>query len=361
MAMHSSSSVGAGPYDPGSADDDKCDTNVSATVTTTTPNTAEVVSTSLAPAVFSTDTELWNTSLFPNNDRSIQSDIVTLLYAHDKEMTNAILFAFLAPDLKSLNHEDCGLVRISRASKTHRQIALNSSLWKNISNQRWKSKAGYELRMEKAEKEEASHTADANNGFTVDVDFIQGSYWYRKFGTEERDALRAYITSNELQEMTFSFRVWFTVNHPPSIDEDEYVLRSGLTGKSISDHLNFQPDGQISGMPPKFNGSPYEMNETGTLVSIGRHISLGLYFDTSFYARRRPDWGWELQSNAYVARSIPSANECNKVDLESVWEDYTSKLAVQELKDRRRVVRHKKRYKYREIPDIQELKLFLEW
>jgi len=103
------------------------------------------------------------------------------------------------------------------------------------------------------------------------------------------------------------------------------------------------------------------MNETGTLVSIGRHISLGLYFDTSFYVRRRPDWGWELQSNAYVARSIPSANECNKVDLESVWEDYTSKLAVQELKDRRRVVRHKKKYKYREIPDIQELKLFLEW
>ena len=116
----------------------------------------------------------------------------------------------------------------------------------------------------------------------------------------------------------------------------------------------------MSGMPPAYNGALYEMDKAGTIISIGRPLRQGKFFDTTLFVNRRSDWGWELHSNAYVARSIAQDDNVGK-DRAGEWRDYTSKLIIEERASNTKVIRLRDNYNYREIPDVLYLKVFLLW
>ena len=148
------------------------------------------------------------------------------LFLHNlqPELMGKIL-ALLAPDIDNPDHEDCGLVNLSRVSKVCRSMALGGNGWKAICVARWTDKVGFEDRLAEAEKE-AAEEADTD-------ETILGSYWYRKFGIEERNASRNRITRSELNDNMFSIRLWFfPKSYPPSFKREKGVAPSGLLGGS---------------------------------------------------------------------------------------------------------------------------------
>ena len=282
-----------------------------------------------------------------------QNEYVPTGLLHDlrPELLGKVL-ALLAPDLSNPVHEDCGLVHLSRASKHYRHLALGGHGWKAICVARWTNKVGFEGRLAKAE-EEASEEMDTDS-------CISGSYWYRKFGVEEVDASRSRITPSELSSNMFSIRLWFFADsYPPTVKKQKGVVPSGVDGVSISDDMRFLSGGRsISGLPDRYSNRYYEMNDDGTIVNFGTPLKEGTTHPwLSLQVCRRPDWGWELRSNLYVIRSIAGLSS-----IDEVWKDYTTSLVVEERKEDTKCRRLKSRqYKYREVPDIRELKQFLVW
>ena len=102
-----------------------------------------------------------------------------------------MILGLLAPDVANPVHEDCGLVHLSRVSKRYRSLALGGNGWKAICVAGWTDKVRFKDRLAQAEKE-AAEEVDADES-------ILGSYWYRKFGIEERNAARMAF-EYELQE-----------------------------------------------------------------------------------------------------------------------------------------------------------------
>ena len=262
-----------------------------------------------------------------------------------------MILTLLAPDIANPVHEDCGLVDLSRVSKMYRSMALGGHGWKAICVARWTDKVGFKDRLAKAEKE-AAEEVDTNEG-------ILGSYWYRKFGIEERNASRNRITRSELNDKIFSIRLWFFAkSYPPSVKREKGVAPSGLHGASISDNMRFLPGGrQVSGLPERFSTMYYEMNDEGTVVNFGTPLKNGTnHLLLSLQVHRRSDWGWELRSNLYCIRSISGAT-----NVEEVWKEYTSCLVVEKRKDGTKVNRRKVEYNYRQIPNVDNLKEYLVW
>ena len=174
-----------------------------------------------------------------------------------------MILGLLSPDIDNPVHEDCGLVHLSRASKRCRSLALGGNGWKAICVARWTDKVRFKDRLAQAEKEAAEE---------VDTDeSILGSYWYRKFGLEERNAARNRIARSELNDNIFSIRLWFFAKaHPPSVKKEKGIAPSGLDGASMSDNMRFLPGGrQVSGLPERFSAMYYEMNDDGTVVNFG--------------------------------------------------------------------------------------------
>ena len=275
-------------------------------------------------------------------------------------MANVLIF--LIPDLLlpvpvHVCSNACGLVELARVSKRCRALALGDEVWKRICRGRWKTKVGFASRMAKAEAE-AQAEAEADDADTL----VKGSYWYRKFFSEERDAARTTITQDELYDTTFSVRLWFHApSYPPNIKKVKGIVPSGLDGNSLSDALRFHPDGTMTSLPGQNKEHAiFEMNKEGSIINIGATLELGIHRSYTHYVHRRKDWGWELRSQIFAIRSL----SCKDIkDIHGLWSDYASNLVVEYRKKgvvcNRGVGR--KKYKRREVPDFREIKKFLVW
>ena len=262
-------------------------------------------------------------------------------------MVEVLAFLRPDPDLIRPMHKYCGVIAISQASKYFRALALSNQVWYRICVIRWTIKVGFATRLAKAEAE-----ADTANPL------IRGGFWYRKFCAEEDDALRSTITRSELYNTTFSIKLWFVSKLHPDMKRIKDALASGLDGRSISDNMRFNSSGKFTGMPDPYDGTPYFLNDAGSIVNISIPFDEGTNPYASLHVVRRKDWGWELRSQLYVIRSVIESGEG---DIGRLWEDYSSCLVIQKRKKGVACHRGSKKYKRREVPDISEIKEFLSW
>ena len=188
---------------------------------------------------------------------------------------------------------------------------------------------------------------------------IRGDFWYSKFCTEERDALRSTIALEELSAATFSSKLWFMTKFQRRIKEG---LASGLDWISLSDDTRFDLHSRkIVGKDEPTNGTPFFINDDGSIINIKKSFETGTHSQFSLHVCRREDWGWELRSQAYVFRSVENGS------IDGLWSDYTSSLIIEKRKKGIPCTRCRTRdgssvkYKRREVPDIKEVKEFLEW
>ena len=168
-----------------------------------------------------------------------------------------------------------------------------------------------------------------------------------------------HILPQELHSSTFSMRMWFRSSKKKTIMTKG--LPSGLH-VSISDQVKFLPDGTVAGLPSQYAGAEYALNGDGR-ISFGR-LSIQDAPVGMLEVRKRPDWGWELRSGAYVFRSITDkAVSGNNGDdlLKKLWMDLSSKIVIEIRKKDVQCYRIGKgrKYKRREVPDMQELKSYL--
>jgi hypothetical protein len=262
--------------------------------------------------------------------------------------------AFLGPDIIDPMHNYCSVVVVAQVSKHFLSLALSNQLWRRICVARWKTKVGFAARLAQAETEAE---AEAMNNATNTL--IRGSYWYRKFRAEEDDALRSTITHDELHNSTFSMKLWFQSQLYPDMKRIKGAIASGLDWRSLSDTARFDlRSGTMLGMSKRTNGTPFFINDDGSIVNIRKPFETGTHSQFSLYVHRRKDWGWELRSQIYVLRSTEDRSA-----IDGLWTDYTSSLIIEKRKKGVLCTRRGSgiKYKRREVPDIEEIKEFLEW
>ena len=269
----------------------------------------------------------------------------------------AYALTFLPPEADRPLRTECAAVAVSQVSKSLRILALSNSMWVGICFTRWKTKVGFATRLAKAEAESIKDTTDHTAN-----PLIRGGFWYGKFIIEERDALRSTITRDELSAATFSLKLWFTSKHYPDMRRIEGALASGLDWRSLSDDTRFDLHSRKmfgASQPP--NGTPFFINDDGSIINIKKSFETGTHSQFSLHVCRREDWGWELRSQAYVFRSVENGS------IDGLWSDYTSSLIIEKRKKGIPCTRCRTRdgssvkYKRREVPDIKEVKEFLEW
>ena len=257
---------------------------------------------------------------------------------------------FLPPDTIRPLRAECAAVVVSQVSKSLRVFTLSNSIWVGICITRWKTKVGFAARLANAEAEAKKDTANT---------IIRGGFWYSKFCTEERDALRSTISRDELHSTTFSMKLWFVSKHYPDMRRIKGALASGLDWRSLSDDTHFDMHSRkIVGTSQPTNGTctPFFINDDGSIINIKKSFETGIHSQFSLYVCRREDWGWELRSQAYVYRSIENGSA------DGLWADYTSSLIIEKRKKGIPCTRRGgSKYNHREVPDIKEVKDFLEW
>ena len=261
--------------------------------------------------------------------------------------------AFLPPEADRPLRTECDIVVVSQVSKSFRASALSNSIWVGICTARWKTKVGFATRLASAEAESIKDTT----GHTANP-LIRGGFWYGKFIIEERDALRSTITRDELSAATFSLKLWFTSKHYPDMRRIKGALASGLDWRSLSDDTRFDLHSRkIFGTSQPTNGTPFFINDDGSIINIKKSFETSTHRQFSLYVCRREDWGWELRSQAYVYRSVENGS------VDGLWTDYSSSLIIEKRKKGIPFTRRGRgvKYNHRELPDIKEVKEFLEW
>mmetsp|Transcript_11335 Transcript_11335/g.26656 ORF Transcript_11335/g.26656 Transcript_11335/m.26656 type:complete len:317 (+) Transcript_11335:108-1058(+) len=263
----------------------------------------------------------------------------------------AYALTFLPPEADRPLRTECAAVAVSQVSKSLRILALSNSMWVGICFTRWKTKVGFATRLASAEA--------TNNTGNMANPLIRGGFWYSKFVIEERDALRPTISRDELSAATFSLKLWFQSQLYPDMRRVKGAIASGLDWRSLSDTVRFDsPSGTMLGMSNKqTDGTPFFINEDGSIINIQKSFETGTHRQFSLYVCRREDWGWELRSQAYVYRSVENGS------VDGIWTDYSSSLIIEKRKKGIPFTRRGRgvKYNHREVPDIKEVKEFLEW
>ena len=217
------------------------------------------------------------------------------------------------------------------------------------------------IKAQSAEPVVAQRLANAVAEATDDTDdsLIKGGYWYRKYYAEEEDALRSTITLDELHNSTFSMKLWFQSQLYPDMKRIKGAIASGLDWRSLSDTARFDlPSGTMLGMSKRTNGTPFFINDDGSIINIRKSFETGTHPQFSLYVHRREDRGWELRSQTYVLRSVE-----DRSIIDGLWTNYTSSLTIEKRKKGVLCTRRGSgiKYKRREVPDIEEIKEFLTW
>ena len=151
------------------------------------------------------------------------------------------------------------LLEISKSCKSFRAAALDNIIWKEMCDQKWKAKFGYQFRMERAKKD-AEEDAGNDSEFDLfvsssseirpyptamsdDIDCPKAGFWYHRYWNELKMSTVNRITLSDLREWQWSACLWFVL---PKDDDEPTVLQSGMW-EAFGNGLRFLEDNTVSG------------------------------------------------------------------------------------------------------------------
>jgi len=213
------------------------------------------------------------------------------------------------------------LLQTSMTSKSFRAAALSSIIWKELCDTKWKTKFGYQRRMEWAEKAAQTEGEQDNLSSTYPPSIrsyppspIKAESWYHLYWNEMKCSSLVQIDLLELQMFTWSGCRWF--NGP--LRKHPTHLRSGMN-KPVSNSVRFGKDGIIYGGDRE---CLYNLEGGGTIMNTsgasGEQCPARKHF-----VHRLENWGWELRSQYFVLRSIDENGP------DGLWDDYKNDLIIQ--------------------------------
>ena len=337
-----------------------------------------------------------------------------LLHSIDEDALSTIL-TFVATDVQVVEDVVMALPILGAVKK-------RNEVWKQLCQLRWQTKWGYERRWRLALAEEKEFHKNRHHS---DATSTMGTWWYNQYMWQEEDAKRNDMTVEELTDpsIVWDVRNFFERSARDRPEHMRDVLMSGLR-RSIdmvqfvrlhrhgadSDHLpklvpkdEGHSAGLIRGSRSRaasdddlaasrswcwclFNNtnnnpgqrqpqivSMYSRNLVRTEAGIG----------TESEVQRLPSWGWEMRNVDRVFRcidvSVPVSDgaiddrtwdakfEEARTRLDGLWSDYLENLVTEEkptwVKPRKHgtFTLHAFDLPYREIPDDEDLKVFLPW
>ena len=229
------------------------------------------------------------------------------------------------------------LLEISKSSKSFRAAALDNIIWREMCDQKWKTKFGYQFRMERAKKDVEEYVGDDSEfdllvssssseirpyptATSDDIDCPKAGFWYHRYWKELKMSTVKRITLSDLREWQWSACLWFV---PPKDDDEPTVLQSGMW-EAFGSGLQFLEDNTVSGGDQV---PPYRIEQSGSVVNTA--IDGDYHSPTwAFHVHRLSNWGWELRSQCLVLRPYQRENE-----LEELWVDYQDELIHQDKED----------------------------
>lgn len=214
------------------------------------------------------------------------------------------------------------LLKMSTISRSFRSAALSDLIWKDLCNEKWQQKFGYNNRMNQAMLD--AKEDDANDNIRIIHPTIRqypapvpkDSFWYRRYWKEHKLSSTNTITLQELCGVSWSYCRWFKRprRHEPSL------LRSGLM-KPSSNSTRFCYDGIVRGAGGE-DTQPFCLKEGGSIVHT---CELAFYHcpARTLRVRRLSNWGWELHNQYVVLRSIDEDGHAG------IWDDYKHTLCTE--------------------------------
>jgi hypothetical protein len=198
---------------------------------------------------------------------------------------------------------DAGLSMLSRAGtvcKVMEQAVSADCVWKKLCAARWRQKWGFKQRWERAN------------------DTTPSGGWRARFRHEEEDAVRTWISGEELRGLSCDFRFWLG---RISAEPDGDLIGTGLN-RSLSRCVRFDPTEK-----PTYAYTPFEEEDpqgelrghpNGDVPSIrwflgegGTALKWGYLPDLwpKGQVRRLDTWGWEFRNSNVVMRAVDVGNE----------------------------------------------------
>ena len=223
------------------------------------------------------------------------------------------------------------LLEISVSCKSFRAAALDNIIWREMCDQKWKTKFGYRFRMDRAKTDAKRMVGGDNSEFDLfvsssseirpyptamsdDIDCPKAGFWYHRYWNELKMATVNRITLSDLREWQWSACMWFIL---PS-DDEPTVHKSGLW-KPVSSKLRFLENGTLVGG----NQVPsYQIQDNGSIVNTGIEKRCPVW---ALNVHRLSNWGWELRSQYFSIRAF-----CRNAELELLWADYQKELIRQD-------------------------------
>lgn len=214
------------------------------------------------------------------------------------------------------------LLKMSTISRSFRSAALSDLIWKDLCDEKWQRKFGYNNRMNQAMLD--AKEDDANDNIRIVHPTIRqypapvpkDSFWYRRYWKELKLSSTNTITLQELCGVSWSYCRWFKRphRHEPSL------LRSGLM-KPSSNSTRFCYDGIVRGAGGE-DTQPFCLKEGGSIVHT---CELAFYHcpARTLRVRRLSNWGWELHNQYVVLRSIDVDGHAG------IWDDYKHTLCTE--------------------------------
>ena len=233
-------------------------------------------------------------------------------------------------------------LEISKSSKSFRAAALDNIIWREMCDQKWKAKFGYNFRMRRAKEDAKRKDGGDDSEFDLfvsssseirpyptaasdEIDCPKAGFWYHRYWNELKMSTVNRITSSDLREWQWSACRWFMVPD----DDKPTVLRSALW-ETTGDGLRFLEDNTVicgDSVPP------YAIQRDGSIVNTTQDANKRCSTWT-FHVHRRSNWGWELWSQYYVLRPYHKNEE-----LDELWDDYQDELIHQDKKEGVPVIR----------------------
>lgn len=252
---------------------------------------------------------------------------------------------------------------ITEALPMFAAVAKTDMVWKQLCRNQWKHRWGFQKRWKRAlegEQRMISETDSSNCGRLGKNQY----FWFERYQDEEMDSKRVAITADELCDLIFDYRNWFSLENfirQPGHLRD--VLPTGLKN-SIATDFRFTPNGTVLSQSlrcqraecPRWSLCVRAVAQVHIMTSVGSRIH------ETYNVHRLFTWGWELRSARSVMRAIDnedvSASKCDQPDL---WSDLRGTLMLQEKPEWILPKRTPYPYSYREVPDDEDLKNLLHW
>ncbi|KAL7523786.1 hypothetical protein ACHAWF_000666, partial [Thalassiosira exigua] len=212
---------------------------------------------------------------------------------------------------------------IARALPVFKGVEKADVVWKEVCRRRWREKWGFERRWERAVEEYVRQ--HQSRGVTRTAKSLTHHYWHHRYHEEECDSQRSTITTDELCSISFDCRNWFSMReyHRRQSIRMQDVLPAGLR-ESLAKDVRFDVRGGVRSEKSWFLSLRWSFVDGEVrLKHQGRSIE-------SLRVRRLPSWGWQLWGNGFVFRSVDDDEDDGGGGGEDLWEDYLSRIVMQE-------------------------------